>query len=119
MDAGLFEDGSGHAAYYSEGDRHETRSSPHSFPSPPLVALPALAAEEPDAVYVKYHRAAVARDLDEMLQYAPAAQRAELSGMSAAQKDAAMKMLEAATCRAPSSSRTRPWRRTASARACW
>ena len=60
-----------------------------------LVALPAAAAEEPDAVYAKYHRAAVTRDLNEMLQYASAAQRQELSGFSAAQKDAAMKMLEA------------------------
>jgi hypothetical protein len=59
------------------------------------VALPALAAEEPDAVYAKYHRAAVTRDLDEMLRYASAAQRNELSGISAAQKDAAMKMLAA------------------------
>lgn len=61
------------------------------------LALPvaALAAEEPDAVYAKYHRAAVTRDLDEMLLHASAAQRAELSGISAAQKDATMKMLEA------------------------
>jgi hypothetical protein len=65
-----------------------------------LAALPAAAAEEPDAVYFKYHRAAVTRDLNEMLKYASAAQRHELSGFSAAQKDAAMKMLEAAMPRA-------------------
>lgn len=65
-----------------------------------LAAPPAAAADQPDAVYARYHRAAVTRDLAEMLQYASAAQRAELSGMSAAQKDAAMKMLEAAMPRA-------------------
>lgn len=65
-----------------------------------LAALPAAAAEQPDAVYFKYHRAAVTRDLDEMLKYASAAQRQELSGYSAAQKDAAMKMLEASMPRA-------------------
>lgn len=65
-----------------------------------LAALPAAAAEEPDAVYFKYHRAAVTRDLNEMLRYASAAQRQEISAMSAAQKDAAMKMLESAMPRA-------------------
>ncbi len=65
-----------------------------------LAALPAAAAEEPDAVYFKYHRAAVSRDLDEMLRYADAAQRNELSGISAAQRDATMKMLEASMPRA-------------------
>ena len=59
-----------------------------------LAALPAAAAEEPDAVYAKYHRAAVTRDLNDMLRYASAAQRDELSEASAAQKDAMMKMLE-------------------------
>ena len=65
-----------------------------------LAAAPARAAEEPDAVYFKYHRAAVSRDLDEMLRYADAAQRNELSGISAAQRDATMKMLEASMPRA-------------------
>lgn len=60
-----------------------------------FAAAPARAAEEPDAVYFKYHRAAVSRDLDEMLRYASAAQRNELSEVSAAQKDAMMKMLAA------------------------
>ena len=60
-----------------------------------LAALPAAAAEEPDAVYAKYHRAAVTRDLNEMLRHASAKQRDELSEASAAQKDAMMKMLEA------------------------
>jgi hypothetical protein len=65
-----------------------------------LAIAPAHAAEEPDAVYFKYHRAAVTRDLDEMLLYASAAQRTELSGFSAAQKDAAMMMLESSMPRA-------------------
>ena len=60
-----------------------------------LAAAPARAADEPDAVYAKYHRAAVTRDLNEMLRYAAAEQRNELSDISPAQKDAAMKMLEA------------------------
>lgn len=59
------------------------------------AAAPARAAEEPDAVYAKYHRAAVTRDLNEMLRYASAAQRNELAEASPAQKDAMMKMLEA------------------------
>lgn len=61
-----------------------------------LAALPAVAADEPDAVYAKYHRAAVTGDLKEMLRYASAAQRDELDEISAAQKDAMLKMLEAA-----------------------
>jgi hypothetical protein len=58
-----------------------------------LAALPTHAADEPDAVYGKYHRAAAAGDLDGMAQYAQAAQRAELLAMSAAQKSAMVKML--------------------------
>ena len=65
-----------------------------------LAALPAAAADEPDAVYTRYHRAAVTRDLDEMLRYAAAAQRAEIAAMSAAQRDALGKMLEVGMPRA-------------------
>jgi hypothetical protein len=83
----------------------ETAMSPFIAAFLSLAALaaapaPALAADEPDAVYAKYHRAAVTRDLNEMLLYASAAQRNELSGLSAAQKDASMKMLEATMPRA-------------------
>ena len=58
-----------------------------------LAALPAAAAEEPDAIYGRYHRAIVAGDAAEMLRHASAAQRAELAEMSAAQREAALKMI--------------------------
>lgn len=51
------------------------------------------AADEPEAVYAKFHRAAASGNLDEMLGYGPAARRAEVAKMSAAQKDAEMKMM--------------------------
>ena len=53
----------------------------------------AVAADEPEAVYAKYHRAAASGDLAEMSKYAVAAQRSDMAGMSAAQKDAMVKML--------------------------
>jgi hypothetical protein len=59
-----------------------------------LQAPAALAAEEPDAVYAKFHRAAMAGDLEEMLKYGPAQRRNEIRGMSAASKDAALKMAQ-------------------------
>ena len=59
----------------------------------PLMLPPALAADEPEAVYAVFHRAAASGNLDEMLRYAPAAKRAEISAMSAAQRDAMVKML--------------------------
>jgi hypothetical protein len=65
-----------------------------------MAAPTAGAAEEPDAVYGRYHRAAAAGDLAEMAQYAQAAQRAELLSMSAAQKAAMVKMLAATLPRA-------------------
>ena len=58
-----------------------------------LLPLPTLAAEEPEAVYTKFHRGAVSGNLEEMTRYAPAARRAELATMSAAQKDAQVKMV--------------------------
>jgi len=60
-----------------------------------LAVPPARAADEPDAAYTKYHRAAVTRNVNEMMRYASATQRAELSAMSPAQKDAAVKMVAA------------------------
>lgn len=65
-----------------------------------LAASAARAAEEPDAVYAKYHRAAAAGNMIEMAQYTGAAQRAELLAMSAAQKNALVKMLAATMPRA-------------------
>jgi hypothetical protein len=57
-----------------------------------MCVLPALAADEPEAVYAKFHRAVMAGDLDEMLRYGPAQRRAEMQGLSAAHREAALKM---------------------------
>ena len=65
-----------------------------------LLSAAALAAEEPEAVYAKFHRAAVSGNIEEMTRYGPAAQRAELASMSAAQKDATVKMMAALLPRA-------------------
>src|SRR6185503_4513817 len=59
-----------------------------------LQAPAAFAADEPEVVYGKFHRAAMAGDLEEMLKYGPAQRRAEIRGMSAASKDAALKMAQ-------------------------
>jgi hypothetical protein len=61
-----------------------------------FLALPcaARAADEPEAVYAKYHRAAMAGDLQEMLKYWPAARRAEMQGASESSKEAALKMAQ-------------------------
>jgi len=60
-----------------------------------LAVPPARAADEPEAAYTKYHRAVVTRNAGEMMRYASAAQRAEMSAMSPAQKDAAVRMVAA------------------------
>ena len=65
-----------------------------------LLPLAVLAAEEPEAAYAKFHRAAVSGNLEEMVRYAPPAQRAELVSMSAAQKEATVKMMAALLPRA-------------------
>ena len=65
-----------------------------------IVAAGASAADEPEVVYTKFHRAMVAGDLDEVQRYAPAAQRRELAAMSPAQKDAQVKMMAALSPRA-------------------
>jgi hypothetical protein len=59
-----------------------------------LLPLAALAADEPEAVYAKYHRATMAGDLDEMLKHGPAKRRAEIQGMSASSREAALKMAQ-------------------------
>jgi len=65
------------------------------------LAVPAAAAaEEPEQVYAKFHRAMAAGDLEEMQRYAPEAQRRELAAMSPAQKDAQVKMMAAMMPRA-------------------
>ena len=59
-----------------------------------LTPLAAWAADEPEAVYAKFHRAAMAGDLDDMLKFGPAKRRAEMQGMSAAHREAALKMAQ-------------------------
>lgn len=58
-----------------------------------VLACNAFAADAPEIVYGKFHRAIAVGNLEEMMRYAPAARRAEVAAMSAAQKDAQMKML--------------------------
>jgi len=60
-----------------------------------LTTPSARAADEPEAVYAKYHRAVATRNVNDMMRYASAAQRSELADMSPAQKDAAVKMVAA------------------------
>jgi len=57
----------------------------------PLASRPAAAAEDPEAVYAKYHRAVMASNLEEMYQYGPAKRRGEVRGMSLSSKEAAVK----------------------------
>ena len=59
-----------------------------------LLPFVTVAADEPEAVYSKFHRAVMAGDLAEMLKYAPAQRRAEIQGMSASTKDATLKMIQ-------------------------
>jgi hypothetical protein len=65
-----------------------------------LAALPAAAAEEPDAVYARYHRAVVAGDLQEVMNTAIARTRTEISGLPVAQREVAVTMLGASMPRA-------------------
>ena len=60
-----------------------------------LLACAAFAAEDPEAVYAHYHRAAVSGDLGGVARYSQAEQRAEIAAMSPAQRDANVKMLRA------------------------
>lgn len=59
-----------------------------------LAALPVRAADEPEAVYAKFHRATMAGELEEMLRHGPAARRAEIQGMSESSRNAALKMAQ-------------------------
>ena len=60
----------------------------------PFAGLAALAADEPEAVYAKYHRATMAGELEEMLRHGPAARRAEIQGMSESGRNAELKMAQ-------------------------
>jgi hypothetical protein len=61
-----------------------------------LALLPrtAPAADEPETVYARFHRAAMAGDVDEMLKYGLAQRRAEMQGASAATKEATLKLVQ-------------------------
>ena len=57
-----------------------------------LLPLAALAADEPEVVYAKFHRAAISGDLGELGRLGPTARRHEMMEMSDAQKAAVLKM---------------------------
>jgi len=59
-----------------------------------LLPLAALAADAPEEVFKKFHGAAMAGNLEEMLKYGPAQRRAEVQGMPAASKEAALKTVQ-------------------------
>ena len=52
----------------------------------------APAADEPEAVYAKFHRAAMAGDLEEMFRYGLERRRVDVKGMPASSKEAALKL---------------------------
>jgi hypothetical protein len=53
-----------------------------------FAPLAAVAQEDPEAVYAKVHKAALAGNADEMISYASARQKADLGSKSKAEKDA-------------------------------
>lgn len=57
-----------------------------------LVLSFAARAEEPEAVYARFHRAIASANFEEIMRYSPAARRAEMAAMSPAQKEAQLKM---------------------------
>lgn len=57
-----------------------------------LAPCAATAADEPEVVYAKFHRAAISGNLEELGRLGPAARRAEQATMSDAQKSAVLKM---------------------------
>jgi len=59
-----------------------------------LLSSASFAADEPEVVYAKFHRAVMAGDLAEMLKYGPAQRRAEIQGLSDSSKEAALKMAQ-------------------------
>jgi hypothetical protein len=61
---------------------------------PLLLPCAAPAADEPEAVYAKFHRAAMAGDLEEMLKHGLERRRAEMQGASAATREAALKLVQ-------------------------
>jgi hypothetical protein len=60
-----------------------------------LLPLAAPAADEPEGVFAKYHRAAMASDLNGLLEYSVAGQRADMKAMSPANREMALAMVKA------------------------
>lgn len=60
-----------------------------------LLPLAAFAAEEPEGVFAKYHRAALAGDLDGILEHSLARQRAEIKAVAPEHREMALAMVKA------------------------
>lgn len=60
-----------------------------------LLSVPAFAAEEPEAVYAKFHQAGLTANLTEMRKYGTAAKGAEMAAMPEALNQTMLKMLAA------------------------
>ncbi|HVP08762.1 MAG TPA: hypothetical protein VMT02_04500 [Burkholderiales bacterium] len=58
------------------------------------LALPLAAAEEPEAVYAKYHRAVARGNVEEMMRYTTDEHRAEMSALSPRQRVDSVKMID-------------------------
>jgi hypothetical protein len=58
-----------------------------------LVATSAFAAEEPEAVYARFHRAVLAGDFSEMTKHGTAAKAAEAAAMPAAVRQASLELV--------------------------
>ncbi len=57
------------------------------------LSLPLFAADEPEAVYAKYHRAIASRDVEAMMRYTTDEHRAEIGALSPAERIESMKMI--------------------------
>jgi len=64
-----------------------------------LMMMPAVAADAPEAVYARYHRAILAGNADDMLLHADASQRTRFARMKPDQKPAALKLQAAMMAR--------------------
>jgi hypothetical protein len=60
-----------------------------------LLPLPAFAAEEPEAVYARYHRGLASGNLEDVLRSAAEQLRSEIAGLAPDQRAAVMKNLAA------------------------
>jgi hypothetical protein len=58
------------------------------------LALPLGAAEAPEAVYAKYHRAVATGNVDALMRYSTDARRAEIGALAPAQRAESVKMID-------------------------